>query len=289
MASTKRALEKEEEERGAEMYSKLCEIGYFERKHVTAVFSETYDRVDHPDSSKRDTVEVEFRRRKASNPRIFNATKFRFATVNIEKDRNLHLNLGKTDYASFLGTNMNQAFRGVRERKYLADPLGVNVVLETQDRKIVLIRRSRHVATHQGLFDLPGGHAEPSRVKHLSSSLENSVSVVDEIFESIRLEVRDECGVPVSNILDQAVLTVLRVNGTAGNANVCFRMRTDLTSKKIRALYEKGDFDEAYESTELAFLDIAKIDEADRSEWTEITKATISVWLRARALRKTLN
>lgn len=197
------------------------------------------------------------------------------------KGGTLRLRLGLTDYKAFLGTNMNPVFRDVRDRRYFADPLGVNAVLMTSDRKIVMIRRSRHVATSQGLLDMPGGHAEPSRVKGVSSEEDEIVSddIVEEIFRAIRLEIRDECGVPLSNLRDQSAFCVLRVNGAEGNANVCFRIRTDLSSEEIRELYEKGGMSEAFESTDIVFLDVDSIRDASRrKDWTHTSEKTISVW-----------
>ena len=78
--------------------------------------------------------------------------------------------LGLTDYKSFLGTNFGPdadslvalgASQG-DERRYLADPLGVGAVTCTSDGYVVFLRRSQHVGEAAGMWDVPGGHPEPS-------------------------------------------------------------------------------------------------------------------------------
>ena len=78
--------------------------------------------------------------------------------------------LGLTDYKSLLGTNLGPdavslvalgASQG-DERRYLADPLGVGAVTCTSDGYVVFLRRSQHVGEAAGMWDVPGGHPEPS-------------------------------------------------------------------------------------------------------------------------------
>jgi hypothetical protein len=43
-------------------------------------------------------------------------------------------------------------------------PPGVSAVVVTSDRHVILLQRSGHVSEGQGLFDVPGGHPEPSHL-----------------------------------------------------------------------------------------------------------------------------
>lgn len=43
-------------------------------------------------------------------------------------------------------------------------PSGVSAVVVTSDRHVILLQRSGHVSEGQGLFDVPGGHPEPSHL-----------------------------------------------------------------------------------------------------------------------------
>lgn len=82
----------------------------------------------------------------------------------------LTLRLGLTCYKDFLGTNWSCQAVDLRKRgeaefsdplALLAQPLGVGAVLCTDDRQVVLIRRSQRVAEAPESLDIPGGHPEP--------------------------------------------------------------------------------------------------------------------------------
>ena len=44
---------------------------------------------------------------------------------------------------------------------YISDVLGVGAFLESSDGQLVLMKRAEHLAEAPGLWDIPGGHAEP--------------------------------------------------------------------------------------------------------------------------------
>lgn len=114
-------------------------------------------------------IDVNWDKRIADNPKIFNGTKFRLSSASFSGDT-LTLNLGLTCYKDFLGTNWSEnskslAQEGVRDfndsQAYMADPLGVGTIVLTTDDKVIFLKRSEHCAEAPGLWDVPGGHPEP--------------------------------------------------------------------------------------------------------------------------------
>ena len=82
----------------------------------------------------------------------------------------LALNIGLTDYKTFLGTNCDTSLCAHisqlgadfgNMQTYMSDALGVGALLITADDCVVLIKRSLHVGEEKGKTDLPGGHPEP--------------------------------------------------------------------------------------------------------------------------------
>ncbi|KYO44186.1 nucleoside diphosphate-linked moiety X motif 22 [Alligator mississippiensis] len=142
---------------------------------------------------------------------------------------------------------------------FLADPLGVGALLATADGRLVLLRRSHHVAEAPGKLDVPGGHPEPQavaggvptaslRCEDLPPDL-----VVEEIFASVIKEIRDEVNLPPETLSPPRLLGLVRNETTAGRATAAFFVRCSLTAEETRERYEAGGA-EAHESTAVVFV-----------------------------------
>lgn len=125
------------------------------------------------------SIDAIWKFRLKENPRLFNGTKFRVHSVVFDIDRKLTLNLGLTDYREYLGTNWASDVEQLRSRgqkdfsnpqAFFSDPMGVGAFVLTDDNHVVFLRRSLHCAEAPGMWDVPGGHAEPE-VAAASSSL----------------------------------------------------------------------------------------------------------------------
>jgi hypothetical protein len=100
---------------------------------------------------------------------LFNQSKFRLHSVEMKPNEDDHsiraiLNLGLTDYKSFICTQQQNLPNDIRQyitEDHLAHPLGVGALLITSDDQIVLIKRSSACMDLPNVYDLPGGHAEP--------------------------------------------------------------------------------------------------------------------------------
>lgn len=98
----------------------------------------------------------------------FNGLKFRLASANIRPDKSIALNVGLTDYKTYLGGLKNIAtlkeygqLHHQDQGVFFSQKLGVSILLETTDACFVFIQRSKHVAAYAGQIDVPGGHPEP--------------------------------------------------------------------------------------------------------------------------------
>ena len=103
---------------------------------------------------------------KSSGRVLFNQSKFRLhSTVwSDENSSKLTLNLGLTDYKSFICTqqqNLTEDLRQSLTEDHLAHPLGVGCCLITADDCFVLIKRGSRSIDFPNIFDIPGGHPEP--------------------------------------------------------------------------------------------------------------------------------
>ena len=297
-------------------YSVLVEgVDPWRRSQVKVVLDPEFSRREHPDKRLRDSVQELWETRLAENPMLFNATKFRMESANIVDNGELEIHCSVTDYASYLGTNWNPLFHG-EDRVYMADPLGVGCLLTTADKMLCFIRRSKHVGEYPEYLDAPGGHPEPNRVPGcgdsrwthdtekpslpkyeggnvascdgMSDGGTSSDLIVEEFFESIVQEVKDECGVPKSSLSDISLMGIIRqMGGSKGRPSLVFKVSCCLTSEQIKELYPSAS--EAFETTSLEFRSIdsalSKLQDEDAIQMTPGCIACIEMWQRFMALQ----
>lgn len=97
---------------------------------------------------------------------LFNKSKFRLHSVGWteENPSKVILNLGLTDYKSFICTQQQNSIEIIGEKldeNQLSHPLGVGCGLITSDEFFVLIKRGTKSIDLPGFYDIPGGHPEP--------------------------------------------------------------------------------------------------------------------------------
>jgi hypothetical protein len=162
-----------------------------------------------------------------NNDRLYNQSKFRFEGVTIDDDNQVVFNLGLTTYMELIGTNCNpfgkelvvygtQRFNS--KRSCLADPLGVGSLLLTSDRQFLFLKRAMWTGEDKGKLDRPGGHPEPDNVSTSIQSWteeectapENSLRIREEVFDSVKCEIRDEVNLPLESLKDPLLLGVVR-------------------------------------------------------------------------------
>jgi hypothetical protein len=88
-----------------EITTNCCALGGVPESRVVVDFSAVYNRCAH--DTLEATVEEEWARRRTCNPRLFNASKFRYHGITPGPAGNIVVHLGLTDYREFIGTNMS--------------------------------------------------------------------------------------------------------------------------------------------------------------------------------------
>ncbi|CAL8999321.1 unnamed protein product [Prunus brigantina] len=263
-------MEKAETEMSSERYKLLlsCPSGLLPSQ-VSVVFDGDYDRIPHPDINLENSVSEIWDQRVHKNPSLYNGTKFRYGKHvwhdggGSNQEPHVCLHLGLTDYRNFVGTNLNnlwESFLVASEDdaircQHTSSPLGNGAIVETSDKKILVLQRSNNVGEFPGHFVFPGGHPEPQEVglvSHHHEDLTDSKVINDkvsqEMFDSIVREVVEEIGVPSASLHEQVFIgisrRVLNVRPTA-----FFFMKCSLSSKEVQKLYATAQ--DSFESTQL--------------------------------------
>ncbi|XP_022096977.1 nucleoside diphosphate-linked moiety X motif 22-like [Acanthaster planci] len=244
--------------------------------------------------------------RRKNNPKLYNGSKFRFHTIKAgsfgEDSCSVTFCLGLTGYKDFIGTNWadNAAELSALGKKdfansqaYMADALGVSAFVQTQDDLVIFIRRSASVGEAQGLWDIPGGHPEPSEVKGGSSKLEEitlsdlaELDVRNELINSAIREVRDEINIPESKLGEPYLMGVSKNHTCSGRPGMQFFVKCALLSSEVREMYQAGG-SEAEESTELKLIHLSDICHLEGSDmWKEMAplgKACVQLYITVRS------
>lgn len=110
----------------------------------------------------------------------------------VHADGQLRLDLRRTDYREFVGTNRNLGtvlprFGG----DALVNGIGVNAAAVTGDGFLVLLRKSQRVFDRPGMLDVPSGGINP---------VEHRVDGIPDVFYAMRDELAAEVGLGQDNI-----------------------------------------------------------------------------------------
>ncbi|MED6147152.1 Nudix hydrolase 9 [Stylosanthes scabra] len=241
---------------------------------VSASFSADYDRVPHSDTNLENTISQIWEQRAQKNNSLFNGNKFRYGGYELQNGSGTHhephlcLHLGLTDYRTFVGTNLSpmwEKFLVPSEDdpircQHTSSPLGNGAVVETIDKKIIVLQRSNNVGEFPGHFVFPGGHPEPQEIgitshQHGKESINKEVS--REMFDSIVREVVEEIGVPASSLSIPAFIGISRRDLNVRPAAFFF-IRCNLDSKEVQKFYSNAQ--DGYESTQLYALSMAELE-----------------------------
>ncbi|KAG7627515.1 Nudix hydrolase 9 [Arabidopsis thaliana] len=238
---------------------------------VSVDFSKSHDRIPHQDPGLEDSISQVWEQRSQGNSSLFNGQKFRYGGYCLDDDDgstnevpHVCLRLGLTDYRTFVGTNLSSLWEkflvtseddSVRCR-HTSSPLGNGAVIETSDKKIIVLRRSNNVGEFPGHYVFPGGHPEPTAVGIDYHQLENNVQtgevlnkkVTQEMFDSIICEVVEETGIPASSLSSPLFIGISRRELNVRPA-MFFYLKCSHHSDDIQRLYSSAE--DGFESTQL--------------------------------------
>ncbi|KAJ8551795.1 hypothetical protein K7X08_028238 [Anisodus acutangulus] len=237
---------------------------------MSVVFDEAYDRIPHPDPTLEQSISQIWNKRVQQSSSLYNGTKFRYGGYNFDvgndpkQQPRVTLHLGLTDYRTFVGSNLSSLWERFLlpseddciQCQHTSSPLGNGAVVETSDRRILVLQRSNKVGEFPGYFVFPGGHPEPQEVGIMSHEglqelnqceMINS-KVSQEMFDSIVREVVEEVGAPADTLSSPIFIgisrRVLNVRPTA-----FFFIKCNLKSDEIQQLYSSAQ--DGFESTQL--------------------------------------
>ncbi|CAN8255005.1 unnamed protein product [Cochlearia groenlandica] len=231
---------------------------------VSVDFSKSHDRISHSDPA--------WEQRRQCNSSLFNGQKFRYGSYCLYDDVNgtgevphVCLRLGLTDYRTFVGTNLSSLWEkflvqsqddSVRCR-HTSSPLGNGAVVETSDKKIIVLLRSNNVVEFPGHYVFPGGHPEVLEVgiddsHQLEKDVETSEllnkKTTQEMFDSITREVVEETGIPASSLSLPLFIGISRRELNVRPA-MFFFIKCSHHSDEIPKLYSNAE--DGFESTQL--------------------------------------
>ncbi|XP_076047705.1 uridine diphosphate glucose pyrophosphatase NUDT22-like [Oratosquilla oratoria] len=216
-------------------------------------------------------IEHHWQTKTKANSRLYNGSKFRLAGTRCEDDK-LLLDIGLTCYRDLCGTNLassSQRSEWKNEGKlqhgntqaFMANPIGVGIVLVTSDHQLVVGRRAAWTGEEPGMLDRPGGHAEPDNVflsdgslrpEHEGMSVDEAV--MNEIWSSIVQEVEDELGLTKDVLGPVSLLGITLNRNFGGRPTLEFYSRLRMTGEQVHRIYSKGLQPEADETTAIHFL-----------------------------------
>ncbi|KDO72997.1 hypothetical protein CISIN_1g0223461mg, partial [Citrus sinensis] len=172
---------------------------------------------------------------------------------------------------TFVGTNLNPLWEkflvpsedDVIQCQHTASPLGNGAVVETSDKKILLLQRSNNVGEFPGHFVFPGGHPEPQDAgitSHPCGSTDSEFinhKVSQEMFDSITREVVEEIGVPSESLCNPLFIGISRRRLNVRPAAFFF-IKCSLQSNEIQQLYSTAQ--DGYESTQLFAVSMIELE-----------------------------
>nr|XP_034921003.1 nudix hydrolase 9 isoform X3 [Populus alba] len=222
---------------------------------VSVVFDPSYDRIAHPDIELENSISEIWDQRVQKNASLYNGKKFRYGGYTLcnrggsQQDFHVCLHLGLTDYRTFVGTNLNPLWEkflvpsedDLMQCQHTSSPLGNGAILETSDKKIVVLQRSYNVGEFPGHVVFPGGHPEPEEVGAASHQMGE------------RLTNSEHNNTKCNPLFIGISRRVLNVRPAA-----FFFIKCNIESKEIQRLYAGAQ--DGYESTQLYTVSLIELE-----------------------------
>jgi hypothetical protein len=206
------------------------------------------------------SIEREWAARLAANSRLFDGAKYRLASAHATPGEaaGCCLTIGPTSYREYVGTHLIAETHATLVADgadgaaadacaHLSCALGVETVLVTADRHVVLLRRSHAVATSAGQYNGPSGHPEPDAARGGLGALEDAAAVRDQIFDAVLAETVEETGAPRAALGEPRLIGAM-ADGTR-KPDLLFVTPTRLTAQQMLALFREGAPSDAWESS----------------------------------------
>ncbi|XP_020574403.1 nudix hydrolase 9 isoform X2 [Phalaenopsis equestris] len=191
--------------------------GGLPRSRVYVDFGVSYDRIPHPDADLEESINEIWTCQVEKKPSLYNGKKFRYGGYTLHhaeggNKSSLCLQLGLTDYRTFVGTNLS--------------PLWEDFLVSSEEVG---------VSSHQ-----------TNKISTDHEVLNGKIS--QEMFEGIIREVVEEIGVPAESLTDPIFIGISRRNLNV-RPTAFFFINCSLGSHEIQQLYSRAQ--DGYESIQL--------------------------------------
>eukprot|EP01138_Halocafeteria_seosinensis_P000396 gb/GECG01000409.1/.p1 GENE.gb/GECG01000409.1/~~gb/GECG01000409.1/.p1 ORF type:complete len:410 (+),score=54.12 gb/GECG01000409.1/:1-1230(+) len=235
-----------------------------------------YGRHYHSDEME-EKINQQWQRQRRTNPRLFNSPRFRLeSAVMSSEEKRVEIQLGMCDTKAFYGTNwsrdvnflVDEGKKFRNSAKFLANALGVAVMIETSDHYVSAVRRSSSAPESPDLIDLPGGYPEPSdcglalnRVEIVgapegkSTTGKDSAASFDpnkystlirsEIYDTVQRVLENELNISGDTLEQPKLLGAIKNIKTSGRLALCFYVRYQHTVDELQKRYSRLGIDKA--------------------------------------------
>src|ERR1700733_4825254 len=175
------------------------------------------------------------------------------------RDDHLHLQLSRTGYKVFMGTNLSHAeLADQYGPTVLANPIGLSAALISSDNYLLLGRRNANVAYY------------PSRVHPFAGALEPSERL--DVFEEVRRELREELALKDSDVRE-IVCSGMAQDLSLRQPEMIFVVRANCNRQRIESQLDH----EEHHGVWMSRIDHSSIEAALASDeqFTPIARAAI--------------
>ncbi|GMN24388.1 hypothetical protein TIFTF001_000547 [Ficus carica] len=221
---------------------------------LSVVFDQSYDRIPHPDTNLENSV--------SENSVVICSS----SLMNFSKLTSIFDPIARQDFCrDKLESSVGKVPDDPVRCQHTSSPLGNGAIIETLDRKILVLKRSNNVGEFPGHFVFPGGHPEPEENgiafhQHGKNSIDYDVinkKVSQEMFDSIIREVVEETGVPATSLSEPVFIGVSRRELNVRPAAFFF-IKCTLESDEIQKLYSNAQ--DGFESTQIYTVSMTELE-----------------------------
>ena len=214
---------------------KILIDGVFDEIDVEVIYSDEFKRAMLKNKDTEEFIETQWNAKvheaKEKGIKIFNGPLFRLNDLRSTDNKQLILELGRTDYKEYVGTRTEE-FHHNNNFRTLANPLAICAAIISREGKIVVERRGE-VDVYSGQYHVIGGFMDRSF---------DFVGNIPSPFKAIRREIKEEIGLSLKNT--RLLLGGIAYDLITPHPEMCFFVEVDLSCKDISDIFLTHEVDQ---------------------------------------------